>query len=130
MRFDPLDTDFSAVMCGRRISCWLAMIPTIAGVGDCRTDPYTPGHCVDHLAVVLESGEAFCGDAAASFLLLAGTRYCTVFMTDMNDAYRSWGKMLDAGARMIYPAHGRPFPAGKLRQNMGCIKNESLAVFF
>ncbi len=91
---------------------------------------YTPGHCIDHLAVVLESGEAFCGDAAANFLLWAGTRYCTVFMTDMNDAYRSWEKMLHAGARMIYPAHGRPFPADKLRQNMGCIKNESLAVFF
>jgi glyoxylase-like metal-dependent hydrolase (beta-lactamase superfamily II) len=51
-------------------------------------------------------------------------------MTDMNDAYRSWEKILNAGARMIYPAHGRPFPADKLRQNMGRIKNKSLGVFF
>lgn len=90
---------------------------------------YTPGHCIDHIAVVLDSGEAFCGDAAASFLLWAGTRYCTVFMTDMDEAYRSWQKMLAAGARVIYPAHGRPFPSCKLRQNMGRIKTEALAKF-
>jgi len=34
--------------------------------------------------VVLGGGEAFCGDAASSFLLWAGTRYCAVFMTDMD----------------------------------------------
>ncbi len=91
---------------------------------------YTPGHCIDHIAIVLDSGEAFCGDAAANFLLWAGTHYCTVFMTDMNVAYGSWQKMLDAGAQVIYPAHGRPFPSDKLRQNMGCIKTEALAKFF
>ena len=34
---------------------------------------YTPGHCIDHLSVVLDSGETFCGDAAANFLIWAGT---------------------------------------------------------
>jgi len=91
---------------------------------------YTPGHCIDHIAIVLDSGEAFCGDAAASFLLWAGTRYCTVFMTDMQAAYCSWQKMLAAGAQVIYPAHGRPFSSNKLRQNMGRIKTEDLAKFF
>ena len=91
---------------------------------------YTPGHCIDHIAIVLDSGEAFCGDAAASFLLWAGTHYCTVFMTNMDEAYRSWQKILDAGAQTVYPAHGRPFPADKLRQNMGRIPNEALAAFF
>jgi glyoxylase-like metal-dependent hydrolase (beta-lactamase superfamily II) len=91
---------------------------------------YTPGHCVDHIAVILDSGEAFCGDAAASFLLWAGTRYSTVFMTDMDEAYCSWQKMLAAGARVIYPAHGRPFPSSKLRENMGRIQTAALAKFF
>ncbi|MGB8982105.1 MAG: MBL fold metallo-hydrolase [Anaerolineales bacterium] len=91
---------------------------------------YTPGHCSDHISLVLDSGEAVCGDAAASFLLWAGTRYCTVFMTDMDQAYRSWQGMLDAGARIIYPAHGRPFPADRLRRNMGRIKTANLARFF
>lgn len=91
---------------------------------------YTPGHSIDHISIVLDTGDAFCGDLAASFLLWAGTNYCTVFMTDMDEAYRSWQRMLDAGAQMIYPAHGRPFPADKLRLNMGRIKTDALAKFF
>ncbi len=91
---------------------------------------HTPGHCIDHLAVVLESGEAFCGDAAASFLLWAGTKYCTIFMTDMEKVYESWEKMLRAGARVIYPAHGKPFPAVQLKRNIGRIKTHQLARFF
>jgi hydroxyacylglutathione hydrolase len=91
---------------------------------------YTPGHCLDHIVIVLDSGETFCGDAAANFLNWAGTRYYPVFMTDMDEAYRSWQKMLDAGAKMIYPAHGRPFPADKLRRNMGRITTGALARFF
>ena len=39
-------------------------------------------------------------------------------------------KMLDAGAQTIYPAHGKPFPAERLRQNMFRIKNVNLAAFF
>jgi glyoxylase-like metal-dependent hydrolase (beta-lactamase superfamily II) len=91
---------------------------------------YTPGHCIDHLSVVLETGETFCGDAAANFLVWAGTHHCTVFMTDMEEAYRSWQKLLEAGAGRIYPAHGRPFPAGRLRQEMGRIRSEQLIKFF
>jgi glyoxylase-like metal-dependent hydrolase (beta-lactamase superfamily II) len=91
---------------------------------------YTPGHCIDHLSIVLDTGDVFCGDAAANFLLWAGTRYCTVFMTEMGEAYHSWQKMLNAGAQVIYPAHGQPFAADKLRQNMGRIKTGALAKFF
>ena len=91
---------------------------------------YTPGHSIDHLSMILDSGEMFCGDAAASFLLWAGTNYCTVFMTDMVQAYQSWQKMLDAGARLVYPAHGHPFPANQLVRNMGRIQTRDLASFF
>ena len=69
-------------------------------------------------------------DANLRALLEAGTRYCTVFMTDMDEAYRSWQKMLDASAQVIYPAHGRPFAAEKLRQNLGRIPNKALVKFF
>jgi glyoxylase-like metal-dependent hydrolase (beta-lactamase superfamily II) len=91
---------------------------------------YTPGHCVDELSLVLDSGEAFCGDAAANFLNWAGTRNCAVFMTDMEDAYRSWQRLLDAGASVIYPAHGRSFAASNLVRNMNRIRTENLAGFF
>jgi glyoxylase-like metal-dependent hydrolase (beta-lactamase superfamily II) len=90
---------------------------------------YTPGHCIDHLAIVLDTGDVFCGDAAASFPLFAGIQYCPVFMTDMEEAYRSWQKILDAGAKVIYPAHGKPFPAKKLRKYMGKICPQDLVRF-
>lgn len=90
----------------------------------------TPGHSIDHLSVVLGSGEVFCGDAAASFALWAGVKYCAVFMTDMEESYRSWRKMLKEGGRVIYPAHGRPFAADKLGQHMGLISNAQLVRFF
>ncbi len=91
---------------------------------------YTPGHCIDHVSMILDTGETFCGDSAASFLLWAGTHYCTVFMTDMEETYRSWDKLLNAGAQTIYPAHGQPFPANQLRENRGRIQNKSLVAFF
>jgi hydroxyacylglutathione hydrolase len=91
---------------------------------------YTPGHCIDHLSIVLDSGEVFCGDAASSFLLWAGLKYCTLFMTDMEESYRSWQKLLDAGGKIIYPAHGRPFPASRLGQYMGKIQTRKLVMFF
>lgn len=91
---------------------------------------HTPGHCIDHLSIVLDSGETFCGDAAGSFLLWAGTKYCTVFMTDMDEAYRSWKKMLNAGALTIYPSHGRPFPSSRLGQFMGRLQTDQLVRFF
>jgi len=91
---------------------------------------YTPGHCMDHLCVVLDGGEAFCGDAASSFLLWAGTRYCAVFMTDMDETYRSWRRLLHAGAKRMFPAHGRPFAAAHLRRNLGRIATRDLIRFF
>jgi glyoxylase-like metal-dependent hydrolase (beta-lactamase superfamily II) len=91
---------------------------------------YTPGHCIDHQVLLLDSGEVICGDAAANMLLFAGSHYCTVFMTDMEAAYQSWQKMLDAGARVIYPSHGKPFPAARLKEHLGKIKTSQLIPFF
>lgn len=91
---------------------------------------YTPGHCIDHLALVMDTGEVFCGDAAASFPLWAGVKYCAVFMTDMEESYRSWQKMLDAGGTVFYPAHGKPFPANKLSRHMGQVRTAELVRFF
>ena len=51
-------------------------------------------------------------------------------MTDMTEAYQSWQKLMDAGAQVIYPAHGRPFPAGRLAQNIDRIQTGELIKFF
>ena len=87
---------------------------------------YTPGHCVDHQSLLLDGGAVICGDSASSMLLFAGTHYCTILMSNMETAYQSWQKMLDAGAQTLYPSHGNPFPAARLQENMGKIKTRDL----
>ncbi len=47
----------------------------------------------------------------------------------METAYQSWQKMLDAGAKTLYPSHGNPFPAARLQENMGKIKTQDLIPF-
>lgn len=87
---------------------------------------HTPGHSPDSITVLLDDGSCFCGDAATSFVPWVGTRYCCFYISDMAANYRSWRKILDAGARSIYPAHGRPFPAEKLQSNRDYYKQEDL----
>jgi len=53
-----------------------------------------------------------------------GSYYLPIFMTNMEEANQSWQKMLDAGAWIVYPSHGKSFPATLLRENMGKIKTQ------
>ena len=91
---------------------------------------YTPGHTIDSISVMLDDGTTFPGDAAMSWPLWAGIRYCPVFVTDVDELYRSWEKLLDDGARTLYPAHGDPFDAERLRENLGAYDDDSLVEFF
>ena len=86
----------------------------------------TPGHTTDSISVLLEDGDCFVGDAAANFLQFAGTKYCVVLVEDIEEYYKSWGKLISAGARRILPAHGKPFPVEKLSRNMGAIKSSDI----
>ena len=78
----------------------------------------TPGHSVDSISLLLDCGACFVGDAAANFLQMAGTHYCVIFVTDLDEYYKSWEKLLAWPVRTIYPAHGKPFPAEKLAENL------------
>lgn len=73
-------------------------------------------------------GSAFCGDAAMSFLHQLGLRYCCIYMTDVEEYYHSWRKMIAAGGQLFYPAHGRPFPPQKLQKNLDHLRQEDLVV--
>jgi glyoxylase-like metal-dependent hydrolase (beta-lactamase superfamily II) len=79
----------------------------------------TPGHTEDSLSLVMDDGACFCGDAAANFLRFAGTRYCVIFIEDIRQYYESWDRLLEAGAKRIYPAHGKSFAARRLAENRG-----------
>jgi len=75
---------------------------------------HTSGHTRDSISVLLSDGSAFVGDAAMNFLRWTGVGHRPIGIEDINTVYESWRKLRERGARVIYPAHGRPFSATEL----------------
>jgi glyoxylase-like metal-dependent hydrolase (beta-lactamase superfamily II) len=78
----------------------------------------TPGHSTDSISVILVDGDSIVGDAAANFLRFAGTKYCIIYIEDLDQYYRSWIKIMKAGARRIFPAHGGQFAVEELQKHL------------
>jgi len=74
----------------------------------------TPGHSHDSMSVLMDDGSAFVGDLAMNFLKWTGIRYRPIYYENIGQVFDNWKKVVDAGAKTIYPAHGKPFPAVKL----------------
>lgn len=79
---------------------------------------YTPGHTDDSISLLLDNGNCFVGDAASNMLQVMGTKYCVILITDLNQYYKSWEKIIKENAKTIYPAHGKPFGIEKLKSNL------------
>lgn len=77
---------------------------------------HTPGHSAGSVTVLLDSGEAFVGDLAMNKLPLRRTPGLPIFAEDTAAVIESWRRLLSAGARTIYPAHGKPFSAEVIRR--------------
>jgi hydroxyacylglutathione hydrolase len=88
----------------------------------------TPGHSPDHVSAVFDDGDCLAGDAAANFLQWAGARHCVISVDDLDEYYASWRKILAAGARRIFPGHGRPFDAEELRRDIGRQRKERMTL--
>lgn len=86
----------------------------------------TPGHSPDSISLLLDDGSCFCGDLAMSGPTWLGTRYCCIFISDLAQYYKSWQKVIEAGARTIYPAHGLPFSYRELERNLHAFSQEDL----
>lgn len=86
----------------------------------------TPGHTVDSISIIFPDGDCLTGDAAANMLRFAGTKYCVIFICNMDEYYKSWRKIIENGAKRIFPAHGKPFPIKKLIKNVGKNKAENI----
>ena len=76
---------------------------------------HTPGHTPGSVSIVLDSGDAIVGDLAMNRIPLRLSPGLPIFADDMALVRRSIDKVLVAGAKTIYPAHGKPFPADVLR---------------
>ena len=79
---------------------------------------YTPGHTMGSVSVLLDSGEAFVGDLAMSAKFMRLTPGMPIFAEDVRLVKDSWQKLLDLGAKIIYPAHGKPFSAEVFRKEL------------
>lgn len=77
---------------------------------------HTPGHSPGSMSVLLDSGEAFVGDLAMNGFPLRLAPGFPIFAEDMATLRESWQLLLAQGARMIYPAHGKPFEADVMRK--------------
>ncbi|MBN2099573.1 MAG: MBL fold metallo-hydrolase [Dehalococcoidia bacterium] len=75
---------------------------------------YTPGHSRDSLSVLLSDGSAFVGDVAMNFLRPTGIGHRPIFVEDINTVYASWQRLVEEGAKVIYPSHGKPFSSREL----------------
>ena len=78
----------------------------------------TPGHSRGSVSVLLEDGNAFVGDLAANGLPMRWGPGMPAFGDDPEVIRASWRRLLDLGARQIYPAHGAAFPAHALRRTL------------
>jgi glyoxylase-like metal-dependent hydrolase (beta-lactamase superfamily II) len=74
----------------------------------------TPGHTGDSISVLLSDGSLFAGDAAMNFLKPCGLKYRPIYAENYEEVEQSWKKLKARGARTVYPAHGTPFPSGRL----------------
>jgi hydroxyacylglutathione hydrolase len=85
---------------------------------------YTPGHTKGDISLILDDGSCFCGDSAMNnpIVNILGAQNMTIGIEDLDVYYNSWLTLLANGSTTIYPAHGNPFKAKKLKQNIGRIK--------
>jgi hydroxyacylglutathione hydrolase len=75
---------------------------------------HTPGHSPGSVSVLLAGGEAFVGDLAMNGPPMCLKPSFGIFAHDPERVPSSWRTLVELGARIVYPAHGRPFPASRL----------------
>ena len=77
---------------------------------------HTPGHSMGSVSVLLETGDAFVGDLAMSAFPLRLSPGLPIFAESLQSVKQSWRLLLEQGAKTVYPAHGKPFPADIIRR--------------
>jgi glyoxylase-like metal-dependent hydrolase (beta-lactamase superfamily II) len=78
----------------------------------------TPGHTLGSLSLLMDNGNAYIGDAAMNFMKFLGLRKRPMIAEDYEKVFESWGKLLNSGAKELYPSHGASFSAEELSKRL------------
>ena len=70
---------------------------------------YTPGHTAGHVSVLMENGDFFAGCMAHNIRLFTPGPRLPIYAKDIEQIKRNWKLVIEQGAKMIYPGHGKPF---------------------
>lgn len=84
---------------------------------------FTPGHTSDSISLKLED-MIFCGDAAMNGL--PSSKRLIIWIENIADFEKSWEKLISTDAKIIYPAHGNPFPKSDLAKYKSAISQIKL----
>ena len=84
----------------------------------------TPGHTTCSISLLTEDGSLFCGDAAMNGL--PSIQRITIWINNLYEFHKSWELMIDANPKIIYPAHGLPFPVSDLKKFISKIEPRKL----
>jgi glyoxylase-like metal-dependent hydrolase (beta-lactamase superfamily II) len=70
---------------------------------------HTPGHTQGSLSVLLNTGEAFVGCLAHNGFPFRLNPGFPIFAQDIDLLKQSWRMLIEKGAKVIFPGHGKPF---------------------
>lgn len=90
---------------------------------------YTPGNTSYSISLIIDKDYLLCGDLCSNFLNWAGAKHLTLFNENIKGVYGSWQNVLDMKIKYVLPAHGKPFLAEKLKQNMFKYAQDNLVKF-
>lgn len=76
----------------------------------------TSGHTKDSISLLTKNGDLFCGDAAMNGF--PSKNNIIIWIEDKQEYQKSWAKIIESKSKLIYPAHGKPFPVKHLEKNM------------
>ncbi len=79
---------------------------------------YTPGHTPGSVSVVLSNGDVFAGCMAQNSLPFTLRPQFQVYATDIEQLKASWRKLIDRGAKTIWPGHGNPFHISEITEKL------------
>lgn len=75
---------------------------------------YTPGHTAGHVSVLLDNGDFFAGCMAHNIRLFTPGPRLPIYAEDIEQIRKSWKKVIEQGAKMVFPGHGNAFQVKRI----------------